>query len=503
MHDNYLTKFEKADVVIYDGQSTEKTAFSWKLTVGMPRYALIGGTRGYNQFRRVHEQIADYEYVELDVNDSAELERALKDTRYSGYNIANPYKVEVIQYLDEISDDSKRAGAVDVVMRMPDGRLRGFNTEMAAFRYMVEGYVEDRKCLIFGSGGAATASARTLKDLGASDIVIVSRDPEEAAAKLIPDPDGEKVRLGDIYKVTGYDRLHLHYDAHVVINCTPSGKSPDVEHSPLTDHRLTMRMFSGLELAVDLIYDPYRTKFLQDARRLTGCHIKSGVEMLIFRAIASRNIWLGKPDETDQDKRFITPIKRRLLQEQLNVIAVGMPGSGKTTIMRRYAYELGLKFIDTDEETEKLMGEKIADVLTEPGLGEDYFKAMEHLAVKEACKSRGAVIATGGSTALNPLNRDLLRANGIVVYVRRPLDKLDKRGRQISINKGLAEFFNARDRIYRRTADMSILNSRIFGERRAKTGEGNTYNYELKGFVYYIARKIERYLNEIADNKWT
>jgi shikimate dehydrogenase len=264
-----------------------------------------------------------------------------------------------------------------------------------------------------------------------------------------------------------------------------------------------MRMFSGLELAVDLIYDPYRTKFLQDARRLTGCHIKSGVEMLIFRAVASRNIWLGKPDETDQDKRFITPIKRRLLQEQLNVIAVGMPGSGKTTIMRRYAYELGLKFIDTDEETEKLMGEKIADVLTEPGLGEDYFKAMEHLAVKEACKSRGAVIATGGSTALNPLNRDLLRANGIVVYVRRPLDKLDKRGRQISINKGLAEFFNARDRIYRRTADMSILNSRIFGERRAKTGEGNTYNYELKGFVYYIARKIERYLNEIADNKWT
>ena len=469
----------------------------------MSRYALIGGTHGYNQFRRVHEQIADYEYVELDVNDSVELERALNDTRYSGYNIANPFKVEVIQYLDEISDDSKRAGAVDVVMRMPDGRLRGYNTEMAAFRYMVEGYVEDKKCIIFGSGGAATAAARTLKDLGASDIIIVSRDPEAAAAKLIPDLSGDKVRLGDIYRVTGYAKLHPYYDAQVVINCTPAGKSPDVEHSPLTDPRLTMRMFSGLELAVDLIYDPYRTKFLQDARRLTGCHIKSGIEMLIFRAIASRNIWLGKPDETDQDKRFINPIKRRLLQEQLNVIAVGMPGSGKTTIMRRYAYELGLKFIDTDEETEKLMGEKIADVLVEPGLGEDYFKAMEHIAVKEACKSRGAVIATGGSTALNPLNRDLLRANGIVVYVRRPLEMLDKRGRQISINRGLTEFFNARDRIYRRTADMSILNSRIFGERRARTGEGNTYNYELKGFVYYIARKIERYLNEITDNKWT
>lgn len=458
----------------------------------MQRYALIGGSKGFNQFRRIHEQIADYEYHELDVNNASELEAALKDTRYSGYNVANPYKVEIISYLDEISEDAKRAGAVDVVMRMPDGSLKGFNTEMAGFRYMVEGSVEERKCLILGSGGAAVSAARTLSDMGAAKIVIVSRDPEAAAE-----------RLGGKYDVTGYNRLYLHYDSEVIINCTPVGRAPDIERSPITDHRLTMRMFTNLQLAVDMIYDPYRTKFLQDARRLTGCHTKSGIDMLIFRTIASRNIWLGKPDETDENRLNFIPIKRRLLEDQLNIIAVGMPGSGKTTIMRRYAYELGRKFIDTDEETEKLMGEKIADVLLQPGLGEDYFKAMEHLAVKEACKSRGAVIATGGSTALNPLNRDLLRANGIVVYVRRPLEMLDKRGREISINRGMMEFFNARDRIYRRVSDMSILNSRIFGERRAMTGEGNTYNYELKGFVYYIAKKIERYLNEIADNKWT
>lgn len=461
----------------------------------MARYALIGGSPGYNQFRRVHEQIADYEYVELDVNDGDQLEAALQDARICGYNIANPFKAEVMQYLDELSDDAKLAGSADVVMRLPDGRLRGFNTEMAAFAYMVEDFAEGRKCVLLGSGAAAAAAAVALRRLGASSIVIISRDPAEAKTRL-------KGILEDV-EITGYNRLYLHYDAEIIVNCTPVGKSPDVEHSPLTDRRLTMRMFSELELAVDLNYDPYRTKFLQDARRLTGCHTKSGIEMLIFRAIASRNIWLGKPDELEADRRFITPIKRRLLEEQLNIIAVGMPGSGKTTIMRRYAYELGLKFIDTDEETEKLMGEKIADVLVQPGLGEDYFKAMEHLAVKEVCKSRGAVIATGGSTALNPLNRDLLRANGIVVYVKRPLDMLDKRGRQISINRGMAEFFNARDRIYRRTADMSILNSRIFGERKARTGEGNSYNYELKGFVYYIAKKIERYLNEIADNKWT
>ncbi len=458
----------------------------------MHKYALIGGSTGFNQFRRIHEQIADYEYFELDVSDESGLEGALHDTSYSGFNIANPYKVSIMKYLDEISEDAEHAGAVDVVMRLPDGRLKGFNTEMAAFRYMVEGSVEGRKCLILGSGGAAASAARVLSDMGAGNIVIASRDPAAA-----------ETRLGSLCEITGYNRMYLHYDSQVIINCTPVGRAPDIDHSPITDRRLTMRMFTGLELAVDMIYDPYRTKFLQDARRLTGCHTKSGIDMIIFRAIASRNIWLGKPDATDEDRRFIIPIKRRLLEDQLNIIAVGMPGSGKTTIFRRYAYEMGLRFIDTDEETEKLMGEKIADVLSQPGLGEDYFKAMEHIAVKEACSNRRAVIATGGSTALNPINRDLLRANGIVVYIRRPLEMLDRRGREISINRGMMEFFSARDRVYRRVSDMSILNSRIFGERRAKTGEGNTYNYELKGFVYYIAKKIERYLNEIADNKWT
>ena len=469
----------------------------------MHRYGSIGGNQGYSQMRRIHNEIADYEYDELEMTTELGLKELLSDTRYDGFNISYPYKYEVLQYLDEISDDARKAGAVDVVRRLPDGRLAGYNTDMYGFRYLIEDDAVGRKCLIIGTGGAATSAAGALKELGASSVVLISRFPEMTSQRLVPSCDGGVVKLGDLYEIAGYNRLHLHYDAEIIINCTPVGRSPEIERSPLADHRISVRMFSRLQLAIDMIYDPYRTKFLQDARRLTGCHIKSGLEMAIFRAIASRNIWLGKPDDMDEDRRFIIPIKRRILKDQLNIVAVGMPGSGKTTIMRRYAYELGLKFIDTDEETEKLMGDRIPDVLSDNGLGEDYFKAMEHQAVREACRSRGAVIATGGSTALNPLNRDLLRANGIVVYVRRPLELLDRKGRDISINTGLTELFNVRDRVYRRASDMSILNSRIFGERRAKTGEGNTYNYELKGFVYYIARKIERYLNEIADNKWT
>ena len=185
------------------------------------------------------------------------------------------------------------------------------------------------------------------------------------------------------------------------------------------------------------------------------------------------------------------------------MIAVGLPRSGKTTIFRRYAYELGKKFIDTDEETENMMGRKINEVLTDSAIGEEYFRAAEHRAVKEVCSEKGAVIATGGGTLLNPVNRDILRANGIVIYVKRPLEMLDIKGRPLSINIDLRDMFNDRDRIYRRVSDITLINSRIFGERLAKTGEGNSYNYELKGFVYFIARKVQKYLNELAADKWT
>ena len=374
----------------------------------------------------------------------------------------------------------------------PDGRLKGYNTDIDGFKYTVKGLARDRKCVILGTGGAAMACAVALEDLGASEVVLVSRDPEEASA-----------RLGDHINVVGYNRLYLHYDAKVLVNATPVGQLPDLEHSPLTDHRITVRMFSQLELAVDLIYNPYRTKFLQDARRLTGCHTKSGLEMLVVQAIESRYEWMGSRTDTEEEDRLVRSIKRKILGEQLNVVAVGMPGSGKTTIFRRYAYELGLEFIDTDSETEKILGEPAQNLLGAGEAGIELFRAMEHVAVREACKHNGAVIATGGGTVLNPINRDLLRSNGIVVYVKRPLDMLDIKGRPLSINIGVSELFGDRDRIYHRTADMSILNSRIFGGKRKATGEGNTYNYELKGFVYYIARKIERYLNEIADNQWT
>ena len=458
----------------------------------MKRFALLGKDIQHSQAKRVHAELGDHEYVLVEIEKPEDIQELFRDDMIDGFNITHPYNTDVIAYLDELTEDAERTQSVNVVKRLPDGRLRGYNTDMTGFRYLVRGSVEGRRCLVLGTGGAARSAAAVLDDMGASDIVMVSRDPESAAGKK-----------GICHEVAAYDRLAPYYHYEVMVNCTPVGRYPDLGDSPLAENKVSVRLFSDLELAIDLVYNPYRTKFLQDAKRLTRCNTKSGMDMLIVQAIASLNVWYDRETDPEDVDLMLRKIKRKLLESQLNVVAVGLPGSGKTTIFRRYAYELGQKFIDTDEETEKLMGQSITDVMSDYGIGEEYFRAMEHQAVKDVAVTRGSVIATGGGTLLNPLNRDFLKANGIVIYVKRPLEMLNIKGKPLSVNIDLTKLFNDRDRIYRRTADMVLLNSRIFGEIKARTGEGNSYNYELKGFVYFIARKVQKYLNELAADIWT
>lgn len=458
----------------------------------MKRFGLIGSNLEHVQVRRVHSEIGDYEYLHLETDKEDELRMFLGDERFDGFNITYPFRKSVIKYLDELSDDAMRTQSVNTVCKMPDGRLKGYNTDLDGFRYLVNGTVNGRSCLVLGTGGAARSAVAVLEDMGASQVVMVSRDPEAARAEI-----------GDSYTITGYDRLYPYYSSEVIVNCTPVGRYPDINTSVLSEARISLRMFFEMELAIDLIYNPYRTKFLQDAKRLTMCNTKSGLDMLIIQAVASRNVWLGMDTDPEEAELVLRKVKRKILENQLNVVAVGLPGSGKTTIFRRYAYELGLRFIDTDEETEKLMGRTIQEVVSDSAIGEDYFRAMEHQAICDLSTVRGAVIATGGGTLLNPQNRDLLKANGIVIYVKRPLDLLSIKGKPPGLNLDLPQIFNDRDRIYKKVADMVLINSRIFGDRKAKTGEGNSYNYELKGFVYFIARRVQKYLNELASDIWT
>ena len=458
----------------------------------MAKYGLIGKSLIHSQSKNLHELIDKYEYDLIEVNEESEIKAILDDTSYDGFNVTIPYKDKVIKYLDDISLLAKEINAVNVVKRMPNGKLYGYNTDVDGFIHLVGDRAKDRKCFILGTGGAARAAAVGLERSGAESIKLVSRNPEAA-----------RERLGRAYPIITYTEFKHCYDAQVIVNATPVGTIPNNEETPMSNAMESVRVFENLELAVDLIYNPYRTKFLQDCHRINGCKTISGLEMLLFQAIETRNLWMGDINERLEKKLEDGRIKKRILKNQLNIVAIGMPGSGKTTIFRKYANELGMKFIDIDAETEKLMGDSIETVLTDENRGESYFREMEHQAIKNACKCTGAVIATGGGSILNPLNRDLLRSNGVVIYMRRPLEKLAIKGRPISQKVGVEALYKERDRIYKRTADFTITNSHTFGAKKAETGEGDSYNYEMKKFVYTINKRVERYYDEIASNKWT
>ena len=229
----------------------------------------------------------------------------------------------------------------------------------------------------------------------------------------------------------------------------------------------------------------------------------SGLRMLIVQAIESRNIWLDDDESEFREELQIDSIKRDILTNQLNIVVIGMPGSGKTSILRRYAYEFGKTFFDTDKITEDLMGDSIENVLNDESKGEEYFRKWEHEAVKSASKNIGAVIATGGGAILNPVNRDWLRSNSLVIYMRRPLDKLSVKGRPVSESVGIENLYKNRDYIYKKTADFTINNDTTFGEKKAETGEGDSYYYEMKKFIYQLNKRVKRYVIDIACNKWT
>lgn len=386
-------------------------------------YGLLGRTLRHSYSPQIHALLGDYEYRLFEV-EPQDLEAFLKKREFGGINVTIPYKKDVLPYLSGISDNAKRIGAVNTIIVKEDGGLYGDNTDYDGFLCLVQksGFqVKGKKALVLGTGGASLPISAVLSDLGAREVVFISRSGEN-----------------------NYQNLSRHADADLIVNTTPVGMYPNNLKAPLS-----LSEFPKLSGVLDIVYNPQKTKLILDAERL-GIPAYSGLLMLVAQGKRAAELFLGHdiPDsETDR-------IFKKLSTEMQNIVLVGMPGCGKTTVGKALAEQLNRPFFDADEEILKRTG-KSAEAWIE-ACGEAVFRQKETEVLESLCKQSGTVIATGGGAVTVPENADILRQNSIVFFINRDVSALPVEGRPLSKATALSEMYKVRLPMYRSVCDYEI-----------------------------------------------
>ena len=388
------------------------------------RCGLLGKKLGHSYSPQIHSYFSDYTY-ELFEKSPEELEFFLKHGDFSGLNVTMPYKKDVIPYLDELSDRAAELGAVNTIVRRNDGTLIGHNTDYFGFQSMLNRsglQVAGKKVLVLGSGGASATAVAVLKKQG-SNVVVISRNGE-----------------------SNYNNLEQHADASVIVNTTPVGMYPNVGVSPVE-----LALFHELEGVLDVVYNPARTQLLLDAEE-RGLIANNGLWMLVAQAKESAEWFTGT---TISDNK-IADIHRILQKQMENLVLVGMPGCGKSTIGSLLANLLNKKFVDEDEVVAKQAGMTIPEIFATSG--EKGFRDLETRVLSELGKESGMVIATGGGCVTRQENYPFLHQNGRILWIRRDIEKLPVNGRPLSQRSNLEEMYRIRRPHYEAFADYSVDN---------------------------------------------
>lgn len=388
------------------------------------RCGLLGRKLGHSYSPQIHGRMADYPYV-LFEKEPEELESFLKSGDFTGINVTAPYKKDVIPYLDELTPIAERLGAVNTIIRR-NGRLIGHNTDYFGFLTMVRASgvdVSGKKVLVLGSGGASNTAVTVLEELGAN-VVIISRSGENH-----------------------YGNLERHTDAAVIVNTTPVGMYPNTDHSPID-----LTMFSQLKGVLDVVYNPARTMLLRQAEAL-GLPTMNGLLMLVAQAKEASEWFSGHP----LDNSLILKIHRELRQQMENIILIGMPGCGKSTVGQEVAFKLGKRFVDADAALVTTAGRSIPDIFATDGV--DGFRKLETAVLGELGKQSGLVIATGGGCVTRQENYSLLHQNGTIFWIRRDLAKLPTEGRPLSQANNLDNMYRIRRPMYEAFADCTVENN--------------------------------------------
>ena len=377
--------------------------------------------------KEIHARLADYEYelIELAEEDIAPF---FEKKDFEAINVTIPYKQTVIPYLDQVSDVASRIGAVNTIVNK-GGKLCGYNTDYYGMKALIERLgleISEKKVLVLGSGGTSKTAGVVAFDLGAREILTVSRSGSEGF-------------------ITYEEAKSLHRDAEIIINTTPLGMYPDCGSMPID-----ISCFSLLEGVVDAVYNPLCTNLVLDARK-RGIKSEGGLYMLVMQAVFAVEKFLDKKIE----KEKANSVFRSLLASKENIVLTGMPGSGKSTV-GKLIKPCGYEFFDTDEEIEKRCGCTIKELIEKKG--EKFFRDLETEVIKDLSKESSRVISTGGGAVLREENLRSLKRNGRLYFIDADFKRLratDNRPLSDTEDK-LRRLYEERLDIYRSTADVIV-----------------------------------------------
>ena len=392
------------------------------------KYGLIGEHLGHSFSKAIHEKIADYVY-EIKEIEPDKVEEFMRAREFSGINVTIPYKEKVIPMLDYVDESAKKIGAVNTVVNR-NGKLYGYNTDysgMKALVLRVGAEVSGKKVLIIGTGGTSKTARAVVTDLGAKEIIFVSNIQVEGALS--------------------YEEVYAnHTDVDVIFNTSPVGMYPKNNSCPID-----LSKFDKLTALIDVVYNPIQTKLVREAKA-RGIKAEGGLYMLVAQAVRASEIFLDKEYPEDALDRVFN----KIYGEKENIVLIGMPASGKSTVGSILAKQLCREFIDTDDMIIARAGMPITDIFAK--FGEKHFRDLEEECVKEASARSSVIIATGGGVPLRESNVKALKQNGRLFFIDRPLESLvPTESRPLSSDRASIEKrYNERYSIYCASCDVKI-----------------------------------------------
>lgn len=394
------------------------------------KFGLIGYPLGHSWSKEIHAHFIRHPYSMYELKEK-ELKEFLETKDFDGLNVTIPYKQEVIPFMDALDPACEKIGAANCIVNT-DGKLKGYNTDYIGFRDMVvanEVSVNGCHVAVLGTGGASKAVSLALEELGAY-VSLVSRNKREG--------------------VITYEELYASQEKfQVIVNTTPVGMYPHCDDMPVDLER-----FSNLKAVIDIIANPLRTRLLFEAH-VKGIQTLSGFEMLVRQAFAADELFTGKK----LNHNLIVPCMNDLLEKRRNIVLIGMPTAGKTTVAQELGKALGKEIVEMDDEITDALGTTIRECFDTKG--EAYFRSVETVVAKSHRDAKGEIISCGGGVIKTKETMRYLCENGIVVWIKRDLSYLypsDSRPLSSS-EEAIKKMYEERLPLYTKYSDITIENN--------------------------------------------